>query len=217
MSNYGQQPPYGNPYGSQQPYGQGQPYGRPAQQPYDGQQQPYGQPPQPPQPPYGPPQQPGPFGQQNPWANQPPPQQQPQQRRRPEMVSRSLPVVTMNVVPGREVVEVLGDVVGVVARSRELPPELRTGAPLDGYVAMLTRSRQDAVGRMVEMAEAAGADAIVGMRLDCSEITQSLSEVSAYGTAVKLAPLPSADGQAAEWPEPEPEQEWAPSGATQLR
>jgi hypothetical protein len=39
---------------------------------------------------------------------------------------------------------------------------------------------------MVEMAVAAGADAVVGLRFDCSEITQSLSEVAAYGTAVRL-------------------------------
>ena len=55
---------------------------------------------------------------------------------------------------------------------------------------MLTESRQDAVGRLVEMADAAGADAVVGLRFDCSEITQSLSEVAAYGTAVALVPLP---------------------------
>jgi uncharacterized protein YbjQ (UPF0145 family) len=77
-------------------------------------------------------------------------------------------------------------VVGVVARSRELRPDLRTGNPVDGYVTMLTESRQDAVGALVAMAEAAGADAVVGLRFDCSEITQSLSEVAAYGTAVRL-------------------------------
>jgi len=98
-----------------------------------------------------------------------------------------MPVVTMDAVPGREVTEVIGEVVGVVVRSRELPPELRGGNPAEGYVVMLTQSRQDAVSRMVEMAQAAGANAVVGLRLDCSEITQSLSEVSAYGTAVKLA------------------------------
>ena len=40
------------------------------------------------------------------------------------------------------------------------------------------------------MAREAGADAVVGLRFDCSEITQSLSEVVAYGTAVKLGPAP---------------------------
>ena len=94
----------------------------------------------------------------------------------------------METVPGREIASVVGDVVGVVARTRELRPDLRGLNPLDGYVVMLTDSRQDAVARMVEMAVAAGADAVVGLKFDCSEITQSLSEVAAYGTAVKLVP-----------------------------
>ena len=107
--------------------------------------------------------------------------------KQPAVVPRPLPVVTMETVPGREISEIVGDVVGVVARTRELRPDLRGGNPVDGYVVMLTDSRQDAVARMVEMAVAAGADAVVGLRFDCSEITQSLSEVAAYGTAVRLA------------------------------
>jgi uncharacterized protein YbjQ (UPF0145 family) len=199
MSNYGQQPPHGQnpggypgagPYGQQQPgpYGQPQqPYGQPsagraAQQPYPGQQGPYAQ-----QPGQYPPQ-----GWQQPtqWTPQPPGFKQ------PALVPRALPVVTMEYVPGREIAEVVGDVVGVVARTRELRPDLRGGNPLDGYVVMLTDSRQDAVARMVEMAVAAGADAIVGLRFDCSEITQSLSEVAAYGTAVRLVAAGD-DGDAA--------------------
>jgi uncharacterized protein YbjQ (UPF0145 family) len=108
--------------------------------------------------------------------------------KQPALVQRQLPVVTMESVPGREISSVVGDVVGVVARTRELRPDLRGGNPVDGYVVMLTDSRQDAVARMVEMAVAAGADAVVGLKFDCSEITQSLSEVAAYGTAVKLVP-----------------------------
>ena len=108
--------------------------------------------------------------------------------KQPAVVQHSLPVVTMETVPGREISSVVGDVVGVVARTRELRPDLRGGNPVDGYVVMLTDSRQDAVARMVEMAQAAGADAVVGLRFDCSEITQSLSEVAAYGTAVTLVP-----------------------------
>ena len=188
MSNYGQQPPYGqNPYGQQpNPYGQPQqpPYGqpsapRPGQPGYGGQPGPYGQ--QPPQ--YG--QQPPPYGQQpGQWTPQPP------IAKKPAVIARSLPVVTMEQVPGRETTEVIGEVIGVVARTRELRPDLRGGNPIDGYVTMLTESRQEAVGRLVEMAEEAGADAVVGLRFDCSEITQSLSEVAAYGTAVRLVPAP---------------------------
>jgi uncharacterized protein YbjQ (UPF0145 family) len=102
----------------------------------------------------------------------------------------------MEALPGREISSVVGEVVGVVARTRELRPDLRGVNPLDGYVVMLTDSRQEAVARMVEMAVAAGADAIVGLKFDCSEITQSLSEVAAYGTAVKL--VPDETGKAAE-------------------
>jgi len=102
---------------------------------------------------------------------------------------RSIPVVTLDALPGREIAEIVGDVVGVVARGRDLPPELRGGGMEAGYVSMLTRSRQDAITRAVEMATSAGADAILGLRFDCSEITQNMSEVVAYGTAVKLVPL----------------------------
>jgi uncharacterized protein YbjQ (UPF0145 family) len=109
---------------------------------------------------------------------------------RPAIPSRAIAVVTTDAVPGREIAAVIGDVVGVVARPRELPPELRAGNPLDGYATMLTRTRQDAVTKMLDMAVAAGADAVVGFQFDCSEITQTLSEVAAYGTAVKLAPEP---------------------------
>ncbi len=207
MSNYGQQPPANNPYGQPQPpYGQPQqpnPYGQP-QQPY-GQpsasrppQQPYGQPQQPygqPQPPYGQPQPPYAGGQQ---PGQPQWTPQPPAAKKPALISRSLPVVTMDAVPGREITGVVGEVIGVVARTRELRPDLRNGNPIDGYVTMLTESRQEAVGKLVEMAEAAGADAVVGLRFDCSEITQSLSEVAAYGTAVSLTPAPGAAQQPAE-------------------
>ena len=132
-------------------------------------------------------------------------------------------MVTLDTLPGREIAEVIGDVVGVVARGRDLPPELRGGGLEAGYVSMLTRSRQDAVARAVEMAESAGADAVLGLRFDCSEITQNLSEVIAYGTAVKLVPLPADEAaitdsaptpaSAASASEPTisaPRSEWAP-------
>ena len=177
MSNpYGQQPPYGQPGRQPNPYGQQpqqNPYGQP--QPGYGQPQPdaYGQPPQ---------QGYGQYGQQQQWAPPQPP--------RPTLRRFGMPVLTMDAVPGRETTEVLGPVVSVVARTRELRPDLRNAGVVEGYTAMLTDSRQDAIAKVVEMAREAGADAVVGLRFDCSEITQSLSEVVAYGTAVKLAPAP---------------------------
>lgn len=191
MSNYGQQPPpYGqNPYAQPGQYGQPQPpYARPGQPaygqqpPYPGQPNPYGGQqagPQPGQDPYS-----QGYGQQQAW---PPP------AARPQIASRPIVVVTLDAVPGRVVTRVLGEVVGVVARSRDLPPELRGVSQLDGYAVMLTQSRQQAVDQLVEMAAAAGADAVLGLRYDSSEITQSLSEVVAYGTAVTLNPVAGAD------------------------
>ena len=72
-----------------------------------------------------------------------------QNTRKPGLMERALPVVTMDVLPGREIAEVVGDVVGVMARNRELPPELRSGNVQDGYATMLTDSRQAAVTKMV--------------------------------------------------------------------
>ena len=74
------------------------------------------------------------------------------------------------------------------------------------------------------MAESAGADAVVGLRFDCSEITQSLSEVAAYGTAVKLlggaaepaedteeAPAETEPESAGPATEEQPSSQWPPS------
>ena len=205
MTNYGQQPPnpyQQNPYGQQpNPYQQGPQQGQPQQNPYGQQPVQYGQRPQYGQPPQQPnPYQQGPYGQQppHPYGQPPQPGQQPgqwvaQTPSRPTVVPRSIPVVTLDALPGREIAEVVGDVVGVVARGRDLPPELRAGGLEAGYVSMLTRSRQDAVARAVEMAESVGADAILGLRFDCSEITQNMSEVVAYGTAVTLVPVEGED------------------------
>ncbi len=188
---YGQNPYGPNPYGPQpqQPYGQGSyPPQNPYQQGY-GQANPYGE-----RPTYGlqqgqPAAQPG-YGQ--PRSGQPPQSQasasQPQRvAPKPAIAQHPIVVTTVSSVPGLEVTRVLGEVIGVVARQRELPRDAPRTSQLDGYVAMLTQSRQEAVARMVEMATDAGADAVIGLQFDCSEITQSLSEVSAYGTAVALS------------------------------
>lgn len=214
MSTYGQQPPYGsNPYGPPQPG----PYGQPGQSGQPGQPNPYGQPQQPypgqqpPPNPYGQPGQSGPpqYGQRpaygqpqgQPSQSQPPHQWQPEPQQppaptKPAIATHAITVVTMDSIPGRQIAGVVGEVLGVVARSREIPRDQRTGSPVDAYVSMLVTSRQDAVARLVEMAEAAGADAVVGLRYDCSEITQSLSEVAAYGTAVTLVAIPELAGDA---------------------
>jgi uncharacterized protein YbjQ (UPF0145 family) len=103
-------------------------------------------------------------------------------------------VTTTENVSGRAVIEVKGQVFGVVVRSRgiggNIMASLRTifGGEIVEYTSMVEESRRHAIDRMVANAAAMGANAIVMMRFDGSEIGQMMSEVVAYGTAVVLGP-----------------------------
>ena len=59
------------------------------------------------------------------------------------------------------------------------------GGEIAGYTEMLVEARQIATKRMVDEAEALGADAIINIRFGSSSVMQSAAEVLAYGTAVK--------------------------------
>lgn len=101
-------------------------------------------------------------------------------------------VVTTENVPGRRVREVKGQVFGVVVRSRGLGGNVMAGlrslvgGEIREYTQMLEEARRHALDRLVENATAMGANAIVMMRYDSSEIGQTMSEIVAYGTAVVL-------------------------------
>jgi uncharacterized protein YbjQ (UPF0145 family) len=103
-------------------------------------------------------------------------------------------VVTTENVPGQRVVDVKGQVFGVVVRSRGLGgnilASLRSlaGGEITEYTQLLEEARRHAVDRMVANATTVGANAIVTMRFDSSEIGQTMSEIVAYGTAVVLEP-----------------------------
>lgn len=81
--------------------------------------------------------------------------------------------------PGLRIERVVGVVFGVVTRPRDLAynPEM---------AFVNTSVRQDAVAHMVEQAQQAGADAVVGLAFDGGKISEGVSEVTAYGTAVIL-------------------------------
>jgi uncharacterized protein YbjQ (UPF0145 family) len=104
-------------------------------------------------------------------------------------------VSTMNDLPGYRVVQVHGEVFGLVVRARNvfsnLGASLRTvfGGEARGYTALLADSRTQAVERLREAARARGANAVLAMRFDCNEIANLMSEVAAYGTAVTVRPL----------------------------
>jgi uncharacterized protein YbjQ (UPF0145 family) len=109
---------------------------------------------------------------------------------------------TMNDLPGYEITEVLGEVFGLTVRSRNLGAQLgagfksMVGGELRGMTKMLAESRTHAQDRLVEAAQAKGADAVLAMRFDASEF-QAGQEICAYGTAVKIRPAGAARQSAA--------------------
>jgi len=104
-------------------------------------------------------------------------------------------ISTMNDVPGHEVEEVLGEVFGLTVRSRNLGSQIGAalkslaGGELRGMTKMLASSREQAIARLVEEAEAKGANAVLAMRFDASELGRTWTEICAYGTAVRLRKL----------------------------
>lgn len=101
-------------------------------------------------------------------------------------------VVTTENVPGKRVREVKGQVFGVVVRSRGIGGNIMAGlrslvgGEIHEYTQMLEEARRHALDRLVTNAAAMGANAVVMMRYDSSEIGQTMSEIVAYGTAVVL-------------------------------
>jgi uncharacterized protein YbjQ (UPF0145 family) len=101
-------------------------------------------------------------------------------------------VVTTNDVAGYEVVEVFGEVFGLIVRSRNMFSNIGAsfrqlvGGESAGLTKLLMDSRNQAMERMRAEAAAKGANAILAMRYDTGDIYQLMNEVAAYGTAVKI-------------------------------
>ncbi|HET7573167.1 MAG TPA: YbjQ family protein [Gaiellaceae bacterium] len=100
-------------------------------------------------------------------------------------------VTTMNDIPGYEIDEVYGEVMGLTVRSRNIGSQLGAqlksilGGELKGMTKSLMDSRRDVMERMIQEAEEKGANAIVAMRFDTSEMGPNWTEICAYGTAVR--------------------------------
>ena len=98
-------------------------------------------------------------------------------------------LLNIDYVPGKEV-EPLGLAKGTVVQSKNFGKDFMAGmktlvgGEIVGYTEMLNEARQIATKRMVDAAEALGADAIVGARYASSSVMQGAAEVVAYGTAV---------------------------------
>jgi uncharacterized protein YbjQ (UPF0145 family) len=107
-------------------------------------------------------------------------------------------ITTTPYVAGHRVTESMGQVFGLVVRSRGLAGNITAslrslvGGEIHEYTELLEDTRRQAIDRMVKNATVMGANAVISMRFDSSELANSMSEIVAYGTAVIITPDASA-------------------------
>jgi uncharacterized protein YbjQ (UPF0145 family) len=113
-----------------------------------------------------------------------------------EIQRHEIPIVTTFDPPtGWEVERVLGPCWGITVRSRSVVGTTCAGCQtfFGGEITLFTQlandSRNEALNRLEEQARAMGANAVLGMRFDSSELMQNANEIVAYGTAVTLRPI----------------------------
>ncbi len=101
-------------------------------------------------------------------------------------------VTNIEIIPGKRVTKHLGMVQGSTVRSKHVGRDLMAGlknifgGELKGYTELLQEAREEATTRMVQQAEAIGANAVLNVRYSTSSITAGAAELFAYGTAVVL-------------------------------
>lgn len=99
-------------------------------------------------------------------------------------------ITNLESVPGREITQHLGLVQGNTVRSKHFGRDIMAGlknivgGELKGYTELLTDARNEATQRMIEHAQAMGANAVINVRFSTSSITAGASELYVYGTAV---------------------------------
>jgi uncharacterized protein YbjQ (UPF0145 family) len=103
-------------------------------------------------------------------------------------------VTTTNDVTGYRITKHLGVVRGITVRSRSVIGNIGAGLQsifggnISIYTNLAEKAREEAFELMVQHAQAAGANAILAMRYDANEISDGITEVLAYGTAVVVQP-----------------------------
>jgi uncharacterized protein YbjQ (UPF0145 family) len=104
----------------------------------------------------------------------------------------AVPTTTAFELPGARITRSLGTCFGLVVRSMGVGKGIAAGfrsmvgGEVKQYTQLLEDSRRHAMDRMVENAMLMGANAVIGVRFDSSEIGQTMTEIVAYGTAVVL-------------------------------
>ena len=110
-------------------------------------------------------------------------------------------VTTMNDIPGYEVQEVFGEVMGLTVRSRNIGSQFGAGlksifgGELKGMTKALVDSRHEVMDRMTTEAEAKGANAIIAMRFDTSEFGNTGTEICAGAPFVTLTKERASSGR----------------------
>ncbi len=105
-------------------------------------------------------------------------------------------MTTIDQVPGKRVVRVIGLVRGASVRARDLGSDLVAnlknvvGGEVTEYTKLIAEAREEALDRLGAQAEANGANAVVGLRFASAEVMEGAAELLAYGTAVVLADAP---------------------------
>jgi len=101
-------------------------------------------------------------------------------------------VTNTETVAGREIAEILGVVRGNTVRAKHVGKDILAGlksvigGEIRQYTELLTDAREQAFQRMIDQGQKLGADAIVNVRFVTSMVAQTMSELMAYGTAVKF-------------------------------
>lgn len=99
-------------------------------------------------------------------------------------------LLTINKVPGKEIVKVLGYVKGSTIRTKHVGKDIMAGfrslvgGEIKGYSEMMDEARKIATERLMQEADELGANAVIGFRLQSSTVMGGAAEIIAYGTAV---------------------------------
>jgi len=95
-------------------------------------------------------------------------------------------------IEGKKIVQNLGVVRGIIVRSRSIVGNIGAaiqslfGGNITLYTTLCERARKDAFEMMIKNAEKLGANAIIGIKYDATDLAQGITEVLCYGTAVKI-------------------------------
>jgi len=104
------------------------------------------------------------------------------------------PIVTSPYIPGYRVTKVIGLTYGLIVRSRGLGRNIVAGfralggGEITEYTQLLEQSRHEALARLLAHAKSLGANAVISVSFDTSEMSEIMTEILAYGTAVVVEP-----------------------------